>query len=78
MAGADRACAEWVLRNGGSIKWKDSATYLTDYNLLPRTDFHNYHVEGIDLTGTDVIDMGFRHLGMYSNQRFSVNNFNLN
>lgn len=37
--GPDRACAEWVLRCGGSIQWKGAATPLKDYNALPIGDY---------------------------------------
>lgn len=62
LAGADRVCAEWVLKNGGSIKWKGSDIYLANYNALPTSDFASFNVEEIDLTGTDVTDQGFLHL----------------
>uniref|UniRef100_A0A0B6YAV9 Uncharacterized protein n=1 Tax=Arion vulgaris TaxID=1028688 RepID=A0A0B6YAV9_9EUPU len=62
LAGPDRAAAEWVLKNGGSIKWTTSANKLADYNLLPSTNFESYKLEEIDLTATDVIGLGFEHL----------------
>ncbi|XP_059162279.1 ATP synthase subunit s, mitochondrial-like isoform X2 [Physella acuta] len=62
LAGPDRAAAEWILRNGGSIKWTMSSNHLNDYNLLPTTSFEDYKIEEIDLTATDVINMGFEHL----------------
>lgn len=33
-AGADRAAAEWLLRNGASVKWRGRDYYVTDYNEL--------------------------------------------
>ncbi|CAG5130586.1 unnamed protein product, partial [Candidula unifasciata] len=62
LAGPDRAAAEWVLRNGGAIKWTTSTKKLADYNMLPSTDFEHYKLEEIDLTATDVIGLGFAHL----------------
>ncbi|GFR88030.1 ATP synthase subunit s, mitochondrial [Elysia marginata] len=62
LAGPDRAAAEWVLRNGGAIKWTTSSNHLNDYNFLPTTQFENYKLEEIDLTATDVIGIGFEHL----------------
>ncbi|XP_005096709.1 ATP synthase subunit s, mitochondrial [Aplysia californica] len=62
LAGPDRACAEWVLRNGGTIKWTTSTKYLKNYNLLPSIDFESYKIEEIDLTATNVIGLGFEHL----------------
>ncbi|XP_044766944.1 ATP synthase subunit s, mitochondrial-like [Coccinella septempunctata] len=37
--GPDRSCAEWLLRNGASVKFKGSSELLTDYNSLPDEDF---------------------------------------
>ena len=65
LAGPDRAAAEWVLRNGGAIKWTTSSNHLNDYNMLPTTQFENYKLEEIDLTGTDVIGIGFEHLSTF-------------
>ncbi|KAK0054855.1 ATP synthase subunit s mitochondrial [Biomphalaria pfeifferi] len=62
LAGPDRAAAEWVLRNEGSIKWTTSPAHLNDYNMLPRSDFEEYKLEEIDLSNTKVIDLGFEHL----------------
>lgn len=33
-AGADRAAAEWLLRNGASVKWRGRDYFVTDYNDL--------------------------------------------
>lgn len=33
--GADRAAAEWILRLGGSVKFKDFEHKNSDYNHLP-------------------------------------------
>lgn len=62
LAGPDRAAAEWVLRNGGAIKWTTSSNQLKDYNLLPSTQFEIYKLEELDLSSTDVIGIGFEHL----------------
>ena len=65
LYGADRVCAEWVLRNGGGVRWVGSKERLPlmDYNLLPdETESLDYTLEEIDLTGSDVMNMGFKHL----------------
>ena len=67
LAGPDRAAAEWVLRNGGAIKWTTTSNRLDDYNMLPTTQFENYKLEEIDLSGTDVIGLGFEHLSNFPN-----------
>lgn len=33
-AGADRAAAEWLLRNGVAVKWRGRDYYVTNYNEL--------------------------------------------
>ncbi|RUS87644.1 hypothetical protein EGW08_004567 [Elysia chlorotica] len=62
LAGPDRAAAEWVLRNGGVIKWTTSSNRLNDFNMLPTTGFESYKLEEIDLSGTDIIGLGLEHL----------------
>jgi len=65
LYGEDRVCAEWVLRNGGGIRFVGSKERLPlmDYNLLPdETESLDYKLEEIDLTGSDVLNMGFKHL----------------
>ncbi|KAK9892630.1 hypothetical protein WA026_021008 [Henosepilachna vigintioctopunctata] len=36
--GPNRACAEWLLRNGASVKLVNQQEYLSDYNALPKED----------------------------------------
>ncbi|KAM3965079.1 ATP synthase subunit s, mitochondrial [Aphomia sociella] len=59
--GPDRACAEWVLRNGGSIVWADGKK-LADYNLLPPDQQTVPKIVEIDGTGSSISHYGFPHL----------------
>ncbi|KAG6448869.1 ATP synthase subunit s, mitochondrial [Manduca sexta] len=59
--GPDRACAEWVLRNGGKIVWANGTT-LADYNLLPSEDRPVPKVVEIDGTDSSISHYGFPHL----------------
>jgi H+-transporting ATP synthase F0 complex subunit s len=61
--GPDRCCAEWILRCGGSIRWKGKQFWEKDYNSLPPTNMA-YKVEEIDATGSSVMAVGFIHLRM--------------
>ena len=62
--GPDRTCAEWILRNGGRIRFVEEEEWLSDYNLLPdEKDSHLFHVKDIDATGADLMFNGFLHLG---------------
>lgn len=58
--GADRAAAEWILRLGGSVKFKGFDHWNTDYNLLPSGLLW---LEAIDATELAVTSNGLEHLG---------------
>lgn len=58
--GPDRTCAEWVLRNGGNIKWKDAEEYLSNYNELPLEGTQLF-IKEIDATDSSISHYGFNH-----------------
>lgn len=60
--GPDRACAEWVLRNGGRVVWADGKT-TADYNLLPSEEQKVPKISEIDATDSGISHYGFPHLG---------------
>lgn len=33
--GPDRACAEWIMKNGAFIRWVGQSEFVSHYNLLP-------------------------------------------
>ncbi|CAK1555329.1 unnamed protein product [Leptosia nina] len=59
--GPDRACAEWVLRNGGKVIWADGKQ-LADYNSLPPETESVPKVAVIDGTESSISHYGFSHL----------------
>ncbi|GLV31858.1 uncharacterized protein CBL_07618 [Carabus blaptoides fortunei] len=59
--GPDRVCAEWLLRNGGSVQWTGSPSYVKDYNSLPR-EGSKFLIAKIDATGSSISHYGFLHL----------------
>ncbi|XP_072932679.1 ATP synthase subunit s, mitochondrial [Epargyreus clarus] len=61
LVGPDRACAEWVLRNGGKVVWANGIT-LADYNLLPSEKDSVPKVLEIDGTKSSISHYGFPHL----------------
>ena len=61
-AGPDRACAEWLLRCGASVKWKNKNFWEKDYNQLPGSNFERYKIEEIDATSSAIMAIGFQHL----------------
>ncbi|XP_046337340.2 ATP synthase subunit s, mitochondrial-like [Haliotis rufescens] len=62
LVGPDRACAEWMLRCGGRVKWVGLNHWEKDYNTLPASGFDKYKVEEIDGTKSAVMSLGFPHL----------------
>ncbi|XP_014481870.1 PREDICTED: ATP synthase subunit s, mitochondrial [Dinoponera quadriceps] len=58
--GPDRACAEWLLRNGASVRWKGFTKYLSDYNNLS-TEETRYYIQAVDATNSGITDVGFPH-----------------
>ncbi|XP_023938365.1 ATP synthase subunit s, mitochondrial isoform X2 [Bicyclus anynana] len=61
LLGPDRACAEWVLRNGGKVVWSNGKV-LEDYNLLPPESQSVPKVVVIDGTDSSISHYGFSHL----------------
>ena len=64
--GANRACAEWLLRCGAHVRWVGIPTWQTDYNSLPSGEFHKFKIEEVNADDAAVMDMGFAHFGLYS------------
>ncbi|XP_076282746.1 ATP synthase subunit s, mitochondrial-like isoform X3 [Lasioglossum baleicum] len=58
--GPDISCAEWLLRNGAYVKWKDSIKEVRDYNALPTTH-SNYFIEDVNAINAGISDIGFPH-----------------
>ncbi|XP_072388696.1 ATP synthase subunit s, mitochondrial [Diabrotica undecimpunctata] len=58
--GPDRTCAEWILRNGGSVKFVSFKGYLTDYNELP-LEGTLLRVKEVDASNTSIMHSGFEH-----------------
>lgn len=59
--GPDRTCAEWILRNGGSVVWSNGRK-LADYNKLPSDDVAVPKIAEIDGTDSGISHYGFPHL----------------
>ncbi|KAK7483527.1 hypothetical protein BaRGS_00025201 [Batillaria attramentaria] len=60
--GPDRTCAEWLLRCGAGVRWKNMEHWERDYNSLPGSNYDRYKIEEIDATGSAVMAIGFPHL----------------
>lgn len=62
LIGPDHACAEWLLRNGASVKWKNFSKYLKDYNSLP-SEKNQYYIQAVDATDSGITHVGFPYFG---------------
>ncbi|KAJ8978705.1 hypothetical protein NQ317_015953 [Molorchus minor] len=60
VLGPDRTCAEWILRNGGAVKWVNSNELLKDYNELPN-EGTTFHIQEIDASNASIMQNGFAH-----------------
>lgn len=58
--GPDRACAEWLMRNGAFVKWTNDSEFLKDYNLLPPEGYIRY-IKEIDATDSSIMHYGFEY-----------------
>ncbi|KYQ52614.1 ATP synthase subunit s, mitochondrial [Trachymyrmex zeteki] len=68
--GPDGACAEWLLKNGASVRWKGFSEHLKDYNKL-QSDENRGYIQAIDGTDSGITHIGFPYLG-YNIYRNSV------
>lgn len=60
LHGPDRTCAEWLLRNGASVKWQGSDVFLTNYNRLP-PEGTKLFIKEVDGTESSIKHYGFPH-----------------
>lgn len=57
--GAEMAAAEWIMRCGGSVKWKNHAKWIKDYNQLAMGTGAGTKIEEIDATEASIMGEGF-------------------
>ncbi|KAF2348400.1 hypothetical protein FHG87_020845 [Trinorchestia longiramus] len=61
QVGANRACAEWLLRCGAAVRWKTHQQFTKDYNSLP-VGGPRLTIAEIDATDSAIMHIGFEHL----------------
>lgn len=60
-----RAAAEWIVRNGGYVRFAGFEKCIQDYNALPMGPrSQKYLLEEISARGLSLTDNGFEHLGI--------------
>ncbi|GFR14275.1 ATP synthase subunit s, mitochondrial [Trichonephila clavata] len=60
--GADRAAAEWLLRCGASVKWKNKKDWVSDYNVMQMEFVPQNVIEEIDASESCIMHTGFPYL----------------
>lgn len=61
QVGPDRMCAEWILKNGGGVRFQSNPVLHTDYNTLPGEN-QRLRVSEIDATKSTIMGIGLEHL----------------
>lgn len=57
--GPDRTCAEWILKNGGAIRFESSNLYA-QYNSLP-DEKSAVRLKEVDASNSSIMKIGFAH-----------------
>lgn len=74
--GPDRACAEWLMRNGAYVRWHGQPTFVKHYNNLPldEKDKTPYYIEEVDATDAAISHHGFPYFsrGFHNWHTFSI------
>ncbi|XP_022788079.1 ATP synthase subunit s, mitochondrial-like isoform X2 [Stylophora pistillata] len=60
--GADRVAAEWILRCGGTVKFKNFEKWIQNYNAIPDGPKGKFSLEAISAKGISVTTGGLQHL----------------
>ncbi|CAF1264403.1 unnamed protein product [Rotaria sp. Silwood1] len=60
--GPDRACAEWLLRCGGSVRFKNWNSITSNYNAIPSGDPGQNKIEEIRAIKACITSDGFAYL----------------
>ena len=62
--GPNRACAEWLVKCGAQVKFKNWGSYTNDYNLLPPGGYEAYTLEEIKAEDASIMAAGFEYLSV--------------
>jgi H+-transporting ATP synthase F0 complex subunit s len=57
--GPNRACAEWLLKCGATVKFKNWGNFIQDFNKMPGGSFEQYLIEEIRAENSCIMARGF-------------------
>lgn len=60
--GPDRACAEWLLRCGGSVRFKNWGSFVSNYNTIPIGPIGQFKIEEIRAINACITSEGFAYV----------------
>lgn len=63
--GPDLYVSDFVVKRGGKVKVKSYPEWFDRDMPLPPYQLDNFQVEGLDLTGTQLVYEGYENLGEY-------------
>lgn len=62
QVGPDRLCSEWILKNGGAIRYMGPGrAQISDYNSLGATEYRKSYIEDVNATDSSIMAIGFDH-----------------
>ena len=68
--GTEIACAEWILQNGGSIRFVERKDwYRNKYKKFSRK-FKHFHIQDIDISWAELTSEGFLFLGLFNSYKY--------
>ncbi|GAU93525.1 hypothetical protein RvY_05451 [Ramazzottius varieornatus] len=67
--GPEKAAAEWLIKNGAAVRWKNQAKFVSDYNSMEVTTRPGDTIEAIDATEASIMGEGFEYLQGLSSLR---------
>lgn len=60
--GADRACADWIIRCGGSVRFQNWGSFISKRNQLPTGAVGHFRIEEIRAIQASLTSEGFAYL----------------
>lgn len=63
--GPDRACAEWVIRCGGTVRFQNWGSFISNSKTMPSGAMGQFKIEEIRAIAASITSEGFAYLGCF-------------